>query len=168
MRKLLILLSVVLLFAICQSQRTKPTSVVRRPPFQCTFGYKKVNGTKKCRTKAEFFQHPRNETNCEKKNKTLKCYHYKNATACLCVKKRTHPTSGPEVKCPPGQIWRCKKFGPHQDCKCRRIPVPPVNRTTDIPKPKCDTEKEYLFCTRRRCICKKKRTTEPYEGNGLF
>ncbi len=167
MRKLLILLSVVLLFAICQSQRTKPTSVVRRPPFECLFGYKKVNGTKKCRTKAEFFQHPRNETNCEKKNKTLKCFHYKNATACLCIKKRTPRTSGPIHTCPPGQIWRCKGFGLHKDCKCRRPPVPLVNRT-DIIKPNCDPEKEYLSCTRRRCICRKKKTTEPYEGNGLF
>ncbi len=168
MRKLLILLSVVVLFAICQGQRPKPTSGIKRPfPLDCVFGYKKVNGTKKCRSKAEFFQHPRNETNCAKKNKTLKCYHFKNATACLCVKNRTRPHPGFEHKCPPGQFWRCKGYGRHQDCRCRKFVVHPVNRT-ELVKPNCDQEKEYVFCTRRRCICKKKKEIDPNEGVGLF
>ena len=72
MRKLLVLLSVVLLFALCQGQKERETSKIRHRPLvrDCIFGYKKVNGTKTCKTMEEFFRHPRNDTTCVK-NKTL-------------------------------------------------------------------------------------------------
>ena len=47
MRKLLVLLSVVLLFALCQNQKVKDIPRIRPRPTvrDCIFGFTKVNGT---------------------------------------------------------------------------------------------------------------------------
>ena len=171
MRKLLILLSVVLLFALCQSQSVRKNKTKHHPKdLDCIFGYKKVNGTKICKTMEEFFKHPRNDTNCTK-NKTLKCFKSHNVTACLCVKVHKRPTLPDLHRCPVGYLWRCKRdsFTHKQECKCRKI-GPTVNDTTTITT-KCPEGKE-LFCPKRgRCICKKKHrkpTLDPYMGDGLF
>ena len=160
MRKLLIVLSVVLAVALCQSIK-RPTTIPRPPslhPFNtlyCTFGSKKVNGTEKCKTKEEFFQHPRNETNCTKL-KILKCYTFKNDTACLCVRKfiRRPYSDFPRHRCRVGFVWRCKRG--NINCECIRFGSVRVNNTSRISK-KCKGD-EVLFCPKRgKCICKKER-----------
>jgi len=153
MRKLLVLLSVVLVFALYQA---RPTTNIHASfshkfrPLDCTFGYKKVNGTKRCKTMEEFFHHPRNETNCTR-FKVLKCYNYKNASACLCVRKPIKPPHHDfPHPCPPGFTWRCTR-GLNKDCQCRRIGPIKINDTTRIPN--CSYGK-YLSCTNTKCICK--------------
>ena len=151
MRKLLILLSVVLFIAICQA---RPTTNVHVPkniqPLHCTFGFKKVNGTKRCKTMSEFFQHPRNKTNCTKLQK-LKCYNYKNATACLCVKKLLLPPSPSIIhKCGPGFIWRCKG---KNNCKCEKFSPFRFNHTALIRS--CDKGEEFWCSNRGLCRCRK-------------
>ena len=153
MRKLLILLSVVLFNALCQA---RPTTSVHAPkfiqPLDCTFGFKKVNGTKRCKTMTEFFQHPRNETNCTKLQKLI-CYNYKNATACLCIKKPifppypSHPLFPP--RCGPGLVWRCKG---KNNCKCERFsPIRLTSRFSGI----CKEGEKFICPARGRCRCKK-------------
>jgi len=148
MRKLLILLSVVLFIAFCQARPTTSVHAISPKfiyPLNCTFGFKKVNGTKRCKTMTEFFEHPRNETNCTKLQK-LKCYNYKKATACLCVKKAILPPHPPIIHhCGPGLVWRCKG---KNNCKCEKYsPIPLTSR--------CE-EGEKLICTARGlCRCKK-------------
>jgi len=152
MRKLLILLSVFLVVALYQA---RPTTNVHTSfshifhPLDCTFGYKKVNGTKKCKTMEEFFHHPRNETNCTI-FKELKCINYKNATACLCFRKPIKPPHHDfHDTCPPGFTWRCRR-GFISDCQCRRI-VP-----SKIPNCK---PSQFLACTKNGCFCKSKTNT---------
>jgi hypothetical protein len=168
MRKLLVLLSVVLLFALCQSQKLRDSSKIRVRPHvrDCIFGYKKVNGTKVCKTMEEFFKHPRNDTNCTK-NKTLKCFKFHNATACLCVKKHVRPPKPINVTtCPVGFIYRCKRdrFTHKQECRCRRMGPVPVNFTTGPGLKECPEGKE-LYCPKKRpCICRRiKKKPEPVE-----
>jgi len=166
MRKLLILLSVVLFIALCQARPTTNVHAIRPKfiyPLNCTFGFKKVNGTKRCKTMTEFFEHPRNETNCTKLQK-LKCYNYKNATACLCVKKPIlppHPIF--PSRCPPGLTLRCKNRY-FRDCKCEKFSPIRLNRTSLIRR-RCK-EGEGLSCPKGgACICKKiekKLDIEPF------
>jgi len=159
MRKLLILLSVVLAVALCQTTKRR-TTLYRRPyrPLDCIFGYKYLNGTlrnKVCKTKEEFFQHPRNDTNCSKLKK-LKCYTLKNVTACICVRnfnRITYPDF-PYNRCKPGFVWRCTRV--NKDCECRRIGPIKVNGTSKITK-ECGDGK-YLYCPKKGdCICRKIR-----------
>jgi len=162
MRKLLILLSVVLAFALCQT--TKRRTTIYRPyrPLDCTFGYKYLNGTlpnKVCKTKEEFFQHPRNETNCSILKK-LKCYTFKNVTACLCIKKFNRPPypDFPHHRCPFGFTWRCQRVNRigNRNCECKRIGPVKLNFTSRITK-RCKVD-EVLSCPKRgACICKKGR-----------
>ena len=165
MRKLLVLLSVVLLFALSQSQRVKDTPKLRPRPRvrDCIFGYTKVNGTKKCQTMEEFFKHPRNDTNCTQ-NKKLKCFTFHNATACICVKPLRPTTTINPTKCPVGFIWRCKrdKLTKRQECRCRKLGPVPVNVTSGPVLKECPEGKE-LYCPKKRpCICRRiKKTTEP-------
>ena len=163
MRKLLILLSVVLAVALCQT--TKRTTIHRPPyrPLDCTFGYKYLNGTlpnKRCKTKEEFFQNPRNDTNCSKLKK-LKCYTFKNVTACICVKKFNRPTypDFPFKRCPEGFVWRCSRGV--RNCGCKRIGPIKVNGTSKITK-ECEYGK-YLYCPKKgECICRKIRRETSY------
>ena len=165
MRKLLVLLSVVLLFALCQNQKVKDTSRIRPRPLvrDCIFGFTKVNGTKRCKTKEEFFKHPRNDTNCTK-NKRLRCFTMNNVTACLCVRRIEPPRPINVTKCPVGFIWRCKrdKLTKHQECRCRKLGPVPVNTTSGPGVKECPAGKE-LYCPKKRpCICRRiKKTTQP-------
>ena len=162
MRKLLILLSVVVLFAICQSKTTHGHHSHHKHP-DCIFGYKKVDGKKQCKTIEEFFQNPRNETNCTAK-KQLKCLKFNNATACLCLKKSVKIPQGTTQdgeptnprKCLQGYVYNCVKdhHTRHQECKCRKLsPVlddPSSETTTECP------EGQELYCGRRgKCLCRK-------------
>ena len=155
MRKLLILLSVVLAVALCQSIK-RPLG--RVPPYHpinrldCTFGIKKVNGTRKCKNIEEFFQHPRNDTNCSKLRR-LKCYKFKNATACLCVRKpKLFPHPDFPQLCKPGFVWRCKKD--NIDCKCTRFGPVRVNDTLRL-KNKCPEGEEFFCSVKTGCKCRK-------------
>jgi len=146
MRKLLILLSIVLAAALCQTIKRKTTY---RPPYRppdCIFGYKYLNGTssnKVCKTKEEFFQHPRNETNCSSLKK-LKCYTFKNVTACLCIRKFNRPPNPnfPLILCPEGYIRRCKKGT--RNCECIIIGPVKVNDTSRITK---ECGYGYSYCS---------------------
>ena len=158
MRKLLIFLSVFLFIALCQA---RPTTNVHVPkniqPLDCTFGFKKVNGTKRCKTMTEFFQHPRNETNCTKLQK-LKCYNYKNSTACLCIKKPILPPHPSILICGPNLVWRCKG---KNNCKCSILD--PARLTSRFSM-NCKAGEKYICPARGRCRCKKierEPTVEP-------
>ena len=134
MRNLLILLSVVLAVALCQSTKipTRKLPVTHiLPPFNCIFGIKKVNGTRKCKTKEEFFQNPRNDTNCSV-FKELKCYTLKKATACICVRKHLNITVPSFHKCPIGEVWRCKRerHSNKLDCSCSKVGPVKLNNTS--------------------------------------
>ena len=125
MRRLLVLLSVVLLFALCQNQLTKKDRLIRPPKtHNCIFGFKKVNNIKVCKTIEEFFKHPRNDTNCTQKNKVSKCFTLYNTTACLCLKKIVpkKPINF-KSKCKPGFFNRCRvnKFTGKQMCSCKKL-----------------------------------------------
>ena len=162
MRKLLIILSVILLFSLCQSKRetTRILPIHRFPNLGCTFGYKNVNGKKECQSKEEFFQHPRNETNCTKP-KNLNCYKFKNVTACICNRLPKLLTLGFHQRCPRGFIWKCKS-GNNRDCYCGVMTPRPGNSASRLPM-KCDREKE-LFCPNKSvCICRKIKKTPVFE-----
>jgi hypothetical protein len=153
MRKLLVLLSVVLLFAICQSQKIKDKKV---PPKirDCFFGYKKVNGTTVCKTKAEFMKHPKNDTNCTH-NRTLRCQKVDNVTICRCLRriKPVHPIK--TSNCTKGYVRRCKvdKFTGKQKCRCVKMgPIIPVPIKDDIV---CEEGKVKVCKRNGFCICKK-------------
>lgn len=159
MRKLFIFLSVVLLIALCQSKERNTTRLNRPfispPPFDCIFGFKKVNGTKKCKTMEEFFKHPRNETNCTKIQK-LKCYNFKNETACVCVKKFKLPKIEIPYKCPMGLVRRCKRRANSNktDCHCTRF-IPPkknISRISTLAN-QCPEGKRF-FCSYDGCKCR--------------
>jgi len=153
MKKLLILLSVVLFISLCQARPTTNVHTIRPliiQPLNCTFGFKKVNGTKRCKTMTEFFQHPRNETNCTKLQK-LKCYNYKNATACLCIIKRPIPPHSPLVHiCGPGLVYRCRG---KNNCFCDRFNPNQLNAASRVPR-RCN-KGEILLCPNGFCSCKK-------------
>jgi len=159
MRKVLILLSVVLAVALCQN--TKRRTTIYRPPYRpldCIFGYKYLNGTlprKVCKTKEEFFLHPRNETKCSILKK-LKCYTFKNVTACLCVRKFNRPPNPdfPHNRCKPGFVWRCQRENGIRNriCECKKIGPVKVNITSRITE-KCE-KGTYLYCPRKgKCYC---------------
>ena len=158
MRKLFILLSVVLLFALCQSKLRNTTRLnppFKTPPMHCIFGIKKVNGTKKCKTMEEFFQHPRNQTNCTKAKK-LKCYNFKNATACVCVWDIKLPHIEIPYRCPMGLVRRCKRR-PHSnktDCQCTRFIPPKINISRISTQAKQCPEGKRLFCSFDGCKCR--------------
>ena len=163
MRRLLVLLSVVLLFALCQSQLIKKDKIKKPIKIRdCLFGFKKVNGTKECKTKEEFFKHPRNDTNCTKKNKTLKCFKFQNATACLCVRKPI-PKNPIKFKdeCPAGRIKRCKvdRFTGQQKCRCLRIG--PVKDDTVKGEIECKEGEKKVCKSNGVCICRKLRDRRP-------
>jgi hypothetical protein len=156
MRKLLVLLSVVLLFAICQSQKVKDKKDLPKIKRDCFFGYKKVNGTKVCKTKEEFLKHPRNETNCPV-NKTLICYKFGNITACLCIKVHKPATPIIRTNCTKGYVRRCKfnKIYGIQSCRCVKMgPIIPVDKPEDVV---CEEGKEKICKKNGVCICRKKR-----------
>jgi len=149
MGKLLVLLSVVLLFALCQSQVTGKEKKLLKPNF-CPFGYTKVNGTKVCKTLKEFLKHPRNVTSCSK-NRTLKCRKFDNKTLCFCLPEfRVRPHRNISL-CKLGEVYRCKfdKLTGQRDCKCR--PIFPRVKTTELDCPLGTSPK----CNGRRCICAK-------------
>ena len=155
MRKLLIFLSVVLAVSLCQGTkrptRKLPATHIFNPSY-CIFGIKKVNGTRKCRTKEEFFQHPKNDTNCSI-FKELKCYEFKNTTACICVKKVTRNTHPPIIhKCQPGFIWRCKRerYSRKSDCSCTKLYPVRGNGTNKCPGIKICPKKGPCYCDPRR------------------
>ena len=162
MRKQLILLSVVLLFAICQSKRSPGHHSHHKRP-DCIFGYKKVDGKKQCKTIEEFFQNPRNETSCPAK-KQFKCFTFNNATACLCIKKRakipqdttTEGEPSNPNQCPPGFVYNCRKdrHTRHQKCKCRKL-GPSLNDPSSETTKDCP-EGQELHCRRKgKCLCRK-------------
>ena len=171
MRKLLVLLSVVLLFAICQSQKVKDKKDLPKIKRDCFLGYKKVNGTKVCKTKEEFLKHPRNDTNCTV-NRTLKCFRIQNVTVCRCVRKFKPVTPIRSTNCTKGYIRRCKvdKLTGKQNCRCVRLgPIVPVVKPEDVV---CEEGKEKICKKNGVCICRKirpvkKPPVEP-EANGLF
>ena len=161
MRKLLVLLSVVLLFAICQSQKVKDKKDLPKIKRDCFFGYKKVNGTKVCKTKEEFLRHPRNETNCTA-NKTLKCLKVGDITACRCIKiHRPRPHVPRNFTCPVGKVKRCKtdRFTGKQNCRCVKLGPVLINDTN---KDIVCKEGEKKVCKKNGvCLCKKARKERP-------
>ena len=157
MRKLLVLLSVVLLFAICQSQKVKEKKFPPKFKRECFFGYKKVNGTKVCQTKAEFLKHPRNDTNCTV-NKTLKCFRIENVTVCRCVRKFKPVSPIRATNCTKGYVRRCKvdRYTGKQNCRCIKVsPITPVVKPEDVV---CEEGKEKICKKNGVCICRKKRS----------
>lgn len=155
MRKLLVLLSVVLLFALCQSQ--DPVKTKKEKPHFCPFGYKKVNGTKICRTLDEFLRNPKNATNCTK-NKELRCRKFDNKTLCFCIPKfdvlRPHRNI---TRCKPGETLRCKfdRKTLKRECKCQSM-VPRKYNTSELV---CE-EGTVPKCKGKRCVCAKVRDHE--------
>lgn len=171
MRKLLVLLSVVLLFALCQSQKVKDRKTHKFHK-ECIFGYKKVNNTKVCKTKEEFLKHPRNDTNCTA-NKVLKKFKINNVTFTRCVFKRNgNSTHVPKHRncTEPGFVRRCKvdKFTGKNVCRCIRLGPPVREPNPDIV---CE-EGKVKHCNKRGvCICrppKPGKTTVVEEAVGLF
>ena len=165
MRKLLVLLSVVLLFAICQSQKIKEKKVPHKIR-ECFFGYKKVNGTTECKTLAEFMKHPKNETHCTH-NKTLKCRKFSNVTVCRCL-RTIRPVHPPKVSnCTAGYIRRCKvdRFTGKQNCRCVKVgPIPRPGKDLVCEEGKVKVCKDNGFC-----ICKKPKPVKiDPEAVGLF
>ena len=139
MRRLLELLSVVLLFALCQSQ-LKKIDRVRRPPkiLGCIYGFKKVNETKVCKTREEFFNHSRNETNCTQKGKIRKCFNFFKTRTCFCVDKPVPKKPNYfRNECKKGLIKRCRvdRFTGKQKCSCVRIGpvIQPAKKDYDTP-----------------------------------
>ena len=158
MRKLLVLLSVVLLFALCQSQEVEKEKkkLLIKPNF-CPFGYKKVNGTKVCKTYKEYLKHPRNFTNCTK-DSNLKCRKIENKTLCFCVPKiKVLPHRNISL-CKPGEILRCKfdRNTLKRGCKCEPV-LPRVK--TDPSELNCPTGTTPK-CKGNRCICAKIKIKE--------
>ena len=154
MRKLLVLLSVVLLFALCQSQVMDKKKLVK--PI-CPFGYTKVNGAKVCRSYKDYLKNPRNATNCTK-NFNLKCRKFENKTLCFCFPKFIVPPFGNISKCQPGEIFRCKldRTTGKRDCKCSTL-LPKIKDKTELDCPLGT----YPKCKGRRCICAKNKEREP-------
>lgn len=171
MRKLLVLLSVVLLFALCQSHKVKEKKP-HKFPRECIFGYKKVNNTKVCKTKEEFLKHPRNDTNCTA-NKVLKKFKVNNVTFYRCVLKRVNRTTHLKDKncTKPGYTKRCKvdRFTGKNVCRCIKLgPVPVIEPNPDI----VCAEGKVKHCNKRGvCICrspKPVKTTVVEDAVGLF
>ena len=157
MRKLLVLLSVVLLFALCQSQVVEKEKKIK--PNFCPFGYTKVNRTKVCKTLKEFLKLPRNVTSYSK-NRTLKCRKFDNKTLCFGLTK-FHVIPHRNISlCKPGEVYRCKfdKLAGQRECKCR--PIFPKVKNTELDCPLGT----YPKCNGRRCICAKdqKIKREPF------
>ena len=172
MRKLLVLLSVVLLFALCQSQKVKEKK--KPPKFQreCLFGFKKVNNTKVCKTKEEFLKHPRNDTNCTT-GKRLKKIKVNNSTFYRCVLIRpVRPSDLRDGNCTqPGFVKRCKKdrFTGKNVCKCIRLGPGPVKDPN--PDVVCEDGKVKHCKKNGVCICRPLRPVKPttvYNGDGLY
>lgn len=173
MRKFLMLLSAVLLFAICQGQlinkKLRPGPIKFRPV--CPFGSKKVNGTRVCKTKEEFLVNPRNQTNCTK-NRKLICNPFGNVTYCFCLRKPKVPTVPTTFirECPLGTRKSCKrdKLTRKQTCECVKF-GPKVNDTNTLRKKDCGEGKE-LRCNSRGCFCKKIKERKPVlePAVGLF
>jgi hypothetical protein len=159
MRKLLVLLSLVLLFALCQSQVIEKGRKLR-PDF-CPFGFTKVNGTKVCKSFEDFLKHPRNATNCTN-NKILKCRKFNNKTLCFCLPKYPLRPRRNITLCKPGEFYRCKfdKSTGQRDCKCR--PMGP--KIIDVKELDCPLG-SFPKCKGRRCICAKdkKNEREPFK-----
>ena len=157
MRKLLVLLSVVLLFALCQSQVVEKEKKKLIKPNFCPFGYKKVNGTKVCKTYKEYLKHPRNFTNCTK-GFNLKCRKVENKTLCFCFPKiKVLPNKNISL-CKPGEILRCKfdRNTLKRGCKCEPV-LPRVK--TDPSELNCPTGTTPK-CKGNRCICAKIKIKE--------
>lgn len=173
MRKFLMLLSAVLLFAICQGQllnkKFKPGPHKFRPV--CPFGSKKVNKTRVCLTKEEFLANPRNQTNCTK-HRNLVCNKFGNATYCFCLRNPKGPSFPTHVfrKCPLGTKKTCTKdkLTRQQTCVCEKL-GPTANDTSVLRKKDCG-EGYQLRCNSKGCFCRKTKERKPVlePAVGLF
>lgn len=163
MRKLLVLLSVVLLFALCQSKVSNNKTKHDHPNKHCFYGYKKVNGTKECKTIDEFMRHPKNDTNCTHK-KILKCLPVRNITVCRCVEKRRPPIIPIfNTTCQKGYIKRCRFDRQTNKEKCRCIRMGPVirNKTEEIVCKEGYTKICKNHGSGEKCFCRKIHHVEP-------